>query len=170
MKVNKWIILLLSVFFIATFIVGYHIGEMRSERSKMADTVFVSDTDTIWQDTVIEKIKYMPKEILKLRKDTIRDTVLTLERKTYEDTLTNERDSIIMKAFISGYDANLDSMKVNWKRHKEIITNTVTITKYIEKPRKFWDRFHIQPEATFGYDPLGKKWGCVIGVGVGFEL
>lgn len=170
MKMNKWIILFLSALFLFFFMVGYHVGQVRSQGSKMADTVFVSDTDTIWRDTVIEKTKYIPKEIIKLKVDTIRDTILTFERKIYEDTLTNDKDSIILKTFISGYEANLDSTSVRWKNHKEIITNTVEITKYIERPKTFWDRFHIQPQATFGYDVLNKRWGGVVGIGVGIDL
>lgn len=170
MKNNKWIILFLSALFFFTFMVGYHVGEMRSQGSKMADTVLVSDTDTIWRDTVIEKTKYIPKEVIKIKVDTIRDTILTFERKIYEDTLTNDKDSIILKAFISGYEANLDSTSVRWKNYKEIITNTVEIIKYIERPKTFWDRFHIQPQATFGYDVLNKRWGGVVGIGVGIDL
>lgn len=30
--------------------------------------------------------------------------------------------------------------------------------------------FHIQPQATFGYDPLNKQWGAVVGFGVGIDL
>lgn len=167
---NKYKILILSALFILSFIIGCQYGNMRSEGSKTADTVFVSDTDTLWKDTVIEKTKFVPKEVIKLRIDTVRDTVLTFEKKKYVDTLTNDNDSIILTSYISGYEANLDSTSVDWKKHTQIITNTVTVTKYIEKNKTFWNRFHIQPQATFGFNPLNKHWGAVIGLGVGFDL
>ena len=37
----------------------------------------------------------------------------------------------------------------------------------VEKKRKW---FHIQPQATFGYDPLRKEWGAVVGIGIGVDF
>ena len=50
---------------------------------------------------------------------------------------------------------------------KEInTTQTIEITKIVEK--KKW--LSVRPEATFGYDPLNKNWGVVVGIGVGVNL
>lgn len=165
---NKLFILLLSLLLIATFVIGYMVGETRSEPLEIRDTVLQTKVDTLYKDTVIEKTKYVPKEVIKLRTDTItKDTILTVEQKTYEDTLCNDKDSIILQSFISGINSNLDSTSVKWRKHKEIITNTIEITKYIEKPRKL---FSIQPQATVGYDPINRNWGAVVGFGVSINI
>ena len=136
-----------------------------------SDTVVTTRVDTIWNDTIIEKTKYIPKKVEIIRTDTItKDTILTTEQKIYEDTLCNDKDSIILQSFISGISSKLDSTSVNWKKHKEIITNTVEVTKYIEKPKTFLDRIHIQPQITSGYDFLNHQWGITAGIGFGIDL
>lgn len=168
---NKLFILLLSVLIIITFIVGYQVGEMRSERQEIRDTVTIVEFDTLYKDTVIEKTKFIPKEVIKLRTDTVtKDTILTFEQKIYEDTLCNDKDSIILKSFISGVSSSLDSTSVAWKKHTTVITNYVEITKYIEKPKTFWDRFHIQPQITSGYDLINHQWGIMGGIGLGIDI
>lgn len=171
MNKTKWIILLLSVLFVITFIIGCQWGEMRSEPKEISDTVFLTRTDTIWNDTVIEKTKYITKKVEIIRTDTItKDTILTTTLKIYEDTICNNNDSIILQSYISGINCKLDSTSVNWKKHKEIITNTVEVIKYIDKPKTLKDRIHIQPQATFGYDPINKNWGAVVGFGCSMNL
>ena len=131
----------------------------------------IERVDTIWNDTIIEKTKYIPKKVEIIRTDTItKDTILTTEQKIYEDTLCNDKDSIILQSFISGISSKLDSTSVNWKKHKEIITNTVEVTKYIEKPKAFLDRIHIQPQVTSGYDLINHQWGITAGIGFGIDL
>lgn len=169
---NKYLtILLLSLLLIATFIIGYDVGVRRSEPKNTSDTVYNTRIDTIYNDTVIEKTKYIPKEVIKLRTDTItKDTILTFEQKIYEDTICNNEDSIILKNFISGISSKLDSTSVAWKKHTTVVTNTVEITKYIEKPKTFWNRIHIQPQITSGYDVINHQWGIVGGIGIGINL
>lgn len=168
MNKTKWIILLLSVLFVITFIIGCQWGEMRSEPKEISDTVTVVEFDTIviTKDTTITK--FVPKIIEKLRIDTItKDTVLVTERKEYINECTNENDTAVIKAIIVGVNASLDSLSVLWKKHSIIQTNTVTVTKYIEKPKKL---ITIQPQATFGYDPINKNWGAVVGFGVSLNI
>lgn len=165
---NKLIILLLTAFLVLGFIIGCQWSEMRSEGLETIDTVFQTKVDTFWKDTVITQTKYIPKKVEVIRTDTItKDTILTVEQKTYEDTLCNDKDSIILQSFISGINSSLDSTSVKWRKHKEIVTNTIEITKYIEKPRKL---FSIQPQATVGYDPINRNWGAVVGFGVSMNI
>ena len=165
---NLLIILILAALFVTTFILGCKWQEMRSERQETSDTVFNTKVDTFWKDTVIEKTKYIPKKVEIIRTDTItKDTVLVTERKTYIDTLCNDKDSIILKSSITGINVKIDSLQAEWKKQKEIITNYVEITKYIEKPRKL---FSIQPQATVGYDPINRNWGAVVGFGVSINI
>jgi hypothetical protein len=56
------------------------------------------------------------------------------------------------------------------KKSEVIKTNTITVEKYIKEQKKLWDRIHLQPQATFGYDPINKNWGAVIGLGVGIDI
>ena len=168
---NKLFILLLAAFLVLGFAIGCQWHEMRSEPLEIRDTVLQTKIDTLYKDTVIEKTKYVPKEVIKLRTDTItKDTILTFEQKIYEDTLCNDKDSIILKSFISGVSSSLDSTSVAWKKHTTVITNYVEITKYIEKPKTFWDRFHIQPQITSGYDLVNHKWGIMVGIGLGIDI
>lgn len=169
---NKYLtILLLSLLLIATFIIGYDVGVRRSEPINTSDTVYNTRIDTIYNDTVIEKTKYIPKEVIKLRTDTItKDTILTFEQKIYEDTICQNQDSILLKTTISGINARIDSTSVAWKKHTTVVTNTVEITKYIEKPKTFWNRIHIQPQITSGYDVINHQWGIVGGIGIGIDL
>ena len=163
---SKWIFLFLSLLFVITFIVGCQVGKMRSEPTGTIDTVTVSDT--IWKDTTIWKEKPVPKYIKVVKTDTItKDTVLQTENKSYIDTLCVQNDTAIVTSNIQGINAELLSTEVTLKKREIIKTNTITITKYIEKPKKL---FNIQPQATFGYDALNRNWGAVIGIGVGINL
>lgn len=164
---NKWLILaLVAAFLILTFIVGYRYGEMRSEAQETSDTVTV--TDTLWKTDSFEVIKPIPKYIKVVKTDTItQDTVLETENKTYIDTLCVQNDTAIVTSNIQGINPELLSTEVKLKKQEITKTNTITITKYIEKPKKI---INIQPQITAGYDPINKNWGAVIGFGVGINL
>ena len=167
---NKLIIALLSVLFIITFIIGYQVGEMRSEPLEISDTVTVNDT--VWNTDSFEVVKPIPKIVKVVKRDTVYtekgDTIqLTTENKTYKDTICVQNDTAIVTSNIQGINAELLSTEVMLKKQEIIKTNTITITKYIEKPKKL---FNIQPQATFGYDALNRNWGAVIGIGVGINI
>lgn len=166
---RKWLfILLLSVLFFITFIVGYQVGEMRSEGSITSDTVTVVEFDTIEsvRDTTI--YKQVPKFIEKLRVDTVKkDTVLVTERKEYINECTNENDTAIIKTTIVGVNASLDSLSVLWKKRNIIQTNTITVTKYIEKPSKL---ITIKPQIGVGYGVLHKNIDMYVGVGASINI
>ena len=164
---NKLLFLLLTAFLLLGFIIGCQWREMRSEGFKTSDTITVVefDTVTITKDTTITK--FIPKIIEKLRVDTIKkDTVLITERKTYNDTICQNQDSILLKTTISGINARIDSLQVSLKKQETIITNTIEITKYVEQKK----RFHIGPSFTAGYDPINGNFGMMIGVAALFDL
>ena len=156
----------MAAFLIASFIVGCHYGEKRSEAQETSDTVTV--TDTLWKTDSFEVIKPIPKYIKVVKTDTItQDTVLETENKTYIDTLCVQNDTAIVTSNIQGINPELLSTEVKLKKQEITKTNTITITKYIEKPKKI---INIQPQITAGYDPINKNWGAVIGFGVGINL
>lgn len=165
---NKLLFLLLSALFVITFIVGCQWGKMRSEGLETSDTITVVefDTVTITKDTTITK--FIPKIIEKLRVDTIKkDTVLITERKTYNDTICQNQDSILLKTTISGINARIDSLQVSLKKQEIIKTNTITITKYIEKPKKL---FNIQPQLGVGYGIFNRNVDMYVGIGIGANI
>ena len=140
-----------------------------------ADTVYVSDT--IYKDTTLTIFKEKPvvKEVYLTKVDTFytkegKDTILKTESKLYQDTLCCKNDSIILKNYISGVNPTLDSIKADWRRQETIITNTVEITKYIEKKRTFLDRLSIGPAVTAGYDPINRQWGMTVGFGAFYDI
>lgn len=133
-------------------------------------TVIEFDTITLLKDTTIYKPQ--PKIIEIIKRDTVYtstgDTIqLITEHKAYQDTLTCEDDSIVLKSYITGINSKLDSITASWKKRDKIITNTVTITKYIEKPRKL---FTIQPQVGIGYGFFNKKPDVYAGIGVGINF
>lgn len=167
MKNNIYVLLILSLLIISSFMVGRLTAERRSEGLETSDTVIISKRDTLWKDTIIEKTKYIPKKIVELRHDTItKDTVLTYEQKTYEDTIAFGNDSIVLSNTVTGVDARLDSTHVQWKKQKEIVTNYVYITNTVEK-KKF---ITFSPQATAGYDPFANRFGVVCGFGIAINF
>lgn len=166
MNKTKWIIALLSVLFVITFIVGYQVGEMRSEPTGTIDTVTVSDT--IWKTDSFMVEKPVPKYIKVVKTDTItKDTVLQTENKSYIDTLCVQNDTAIVTSNIQGINAELLSTEVTLKKREIIKTNTITITKYIEKPKKL---FNIQPQLGFGYGLINKNVDMYVGIGIGVNI
>lgn len=139
------------------------------------DTVFKTKTDTLWKDTLITETKLIPKYIVKTKTDTLfskdGDTIqLVTESKRFDKRLISDKDTADLQVYTSGIETSLDSLKMRLKTHKEVITNTVEITKYVEKKKSFWNRFHIQPQVTGGYDIINKQWGITAGVGVGIDI
>lgn len=139
------------------------------------DTVFSTKTDTFWKDTTIYEKEIKEKKVVEVRRDTVftekGDTLqLITEAKTFEKSLISDKDTADLQIYTSGINTALDSLKMRLKTHKEVITNTVEITKYVEKPKTLLDRIHIQPQVTSGYDLINKQWGITAGIGVGIEL
>lgn len=136
------------------------------------DTVFKEKIDTLWKDTTITKEKQVPRYIEILRTDTFykkdgSDTILKFENKKYKDTICIENDSIELQSFISGINSKLDSTKVKLKKSEIIKTNTITVTKYIEKPKK---HFHITPQLGVGYGIFSKQPDAYFGFGISYEF
>ena len=100
------------------------------------DTVTLSDTlylhDTL---TVDNPVPYL---VEKVKTDTVftpaGDTIqLVTETKKYEENIIQDQDTAVVKAQITGINAEIDTISVMFNR-REVI-NTIEITKYIEKKR-----------------------------------
>jgi len=174
MKNNLKTILPTIVIGILLVILGYYCGKTKQNVLKQ-DTVYNTKTDTLWKDTVITKKELVPKEIVKKKVDTLYlsngDTMLlNTESKRYDELLTSGVDTCFLTAFVSGVHPSLDSLSCRMKTHHEVVTNTVEITKYIEKKRKFKDRFHFAPNVSFGYGLFNKKPDLYVGFGLNVDL
>ena len=142
---------------------------------EQTDTSVTIKRDTIWRDTLITETQFVPKYIKELKRDTVytkdgNTLELARESKHFDKRLTIDKDTADIEIYTSGIETSLDSLKMALKTHTDVVTNTTTITKYIEKPKTFWKRFHIQPQVTSGYDIINKQWGITAGIGVGFDI
>lgn len=167
--------------FISVLILGgmwlrenYDIGNWLNGEHK-TDTVYSTRTDTLWKDTTITEKELIPKYIYKVKTDTVygkeqNPIELVTENKVYNDTIVCEKDTAEFQIFTSGIKSSVDSISLKLRKSEIIKTNTITITKYIEKKKTFLDRIHIQPQITSGYDIINQKWGVMFGVGVGLEI
>lgn len=139
------------------------------------DTVFTTKTDTLWKDTTITEKEFVPKIIVKTKIDTLfkenGETVqLITESKRFDKTILSDKDTADVQVYTSGINTSLDSLKMRLKAHKEVITNTVEITKYVEKKKTFFDRFHIGVQAGYGYGLNYKGLEPYVGIGASFDL
>ena len=178
MKNNKLIyisiILSIFIFFIIYFknnIYNYIIDRSTSriDTVLVSDTVRRIDTLTIFKEKTTLKIVKIEKVDTFYTKDG-NDTIFKTESKLYQDTLCNKNDSIILKSYISGINSKLDSLKADWRKSETIITNTVEITKFIEKKKTFLDKFHIGVQAGYGYGFKSKEFTPYVGIGGSIDL
>ena len=170
MKKSKYYIIAIILCSIIFGIFGYFVGN-KSQKIEKTDTVTV--TDTFWKDTTIVEKELVPKYIVKKRVDTVYskegDTLqLITEQKRYDRSLVSEKDTCDLEIYTSGINTSLDSLK--WRLKTHTITNTIEITKYIEKKRKFKDRFHFAPNVSFGYGLFNKKPDLYVGFGLNVDL
>lgn len=139
------------------------------------DTVFTTKTDTLWKDTTITEKEFVPKYIVKKKVDTVYtkegDTFnLITESKRFDKTILSDKDTADVQVYTSGINTSLDSLKMRLKAHNKVITNTVEITKYVEKKKTFWNRFHIGVQAGYGYGFNYKGLEPYVGIGASFDL
>lgn len=134
------------------------------------DTTIIHDT--VWKDTTIIEKQLVPKEVIKKKVDTVYtnlgDTLhLVTESKMFDKRFISSQDTCDLQIYTTGINTSLDSLKWRLKTHRVNTTEVVEIIKYEEKKKKW---LHIQPQATFGYDPLNRQWGAVVGLGIGVDL
>lgn len=174
MKNNLKTILPTIVIGILLVILGYYCGKTKQNVIKQ-DTVYSTKTDTLWKDTVITKKELVPKEIVKKKVDTLYlnngDTMLlNTESKRYDELLTSGVDTCFLTAFVSGVHPSLDSLSCRMKTHHEVVTNTVEITKYLERKKTLKDRIRFTPNVSVGYGVVNKKPDIYVGFGLGIDL
>lgn len=139
------------------------------------DTVFSTKTDTLWKDTTIVEKQLVPKIIEKTKIDTVfsnaGDTIqLVTESKSYEKRLISDKDTADLKIYTTGINTSLDSLKMRLRTHTEVVTNTVEVTKYVEKKKTVWDKISIGLQGGYGYGFQYKGFEPYVGVGVAVNL
>ena len=139
------------------------------------DTVFTTKTDTLWKDTTIVEKEIVPKYIVKKNVDTVYtkegDALnLITESKRFDKRLISNKDTADVQIYTSGINTSLDSLKMRLKTHTDVITNTVEVTKYIQKKKTFWNRFHIGVQSGYGYGLNYKGLEPYVGIGASFDL
>ena len=139
------------------------------------DTVFTTKTDTLWKDTTIVKKEYVPTIVEKVQIDTVYDSngdtiQLIVEAKKWEDSIVSNKDTAYLQIFTTGIRTSLDSTKIRLKTHTEVVTNTIEITKIVQKKKTVWDRFHIGLQAGYGYGFQYKGLEPYVGIGGSFDL
>lgn len=171
MKKSSWITIIpTAICAIALIVLGYYCGRTKTN-IKQIDTVTVSDT--VWRDTTITEKEFVPKEVIKKKVDTLYlqngDTLnLITESKRYDRTLTNDKDTADVEIYTTGINTSLDSLK--WRMKTHTVTNTVEITKYIQKNKTIKDRIHIEPQIGIGYGLINKRVDVYAGIGLGIDL
>lgn len=164
------ILLIIAIFLIVTAWVALFCKKTPPNIVK-TDTVTV--TDTVWKDTTITEKEFVPKIIVKTKVDTFYtekgDTVqLVTESKEFEKSIISDKDTADVKVYTSGINTSLDSLKMRLRTHS--VTNTVEITKYVERKKTFWDRFHFGVQGGLGYGIVKKNVDLYVGVGGSFDL
>ena len=170
MKLNNNVLLVVGLFI--CLIMGCLLWYAKTPPNiSKTDTIF--HTDTLKYVDSIEIIKPIPKIIKVIKTDTVfnekGDTIeLVKESKKYQDTIICAKDTMEVTSYISGYDATLDSLKVNLS--KQEVIKTIEITKYITPKKKLIDHFKVGPSVTAGYDVCNKQWGIMTGISVVYNF
>lgn len=177
MKSNTLIFISLAICFI---ILGFFYLDRSGYFDPMkevikTDTVFTRKTDTLWKDTTIIEKEFVPKTIVKIKTDTLfkenGDTIqLITESKRFDKSIVSDKDTADVEIYTSGINTSLDSLKMRFKTHTDVITNTVEITKYIQKKKTFWNRWHVGLQGGYGYTFKTKDLQPYVGVGISFDL
>lgn len=170
MKNSKYYIIAIILCSIIFGIFGYYCG---SKPQKVIETDTVTVTDTFWKDTTIVEKELVPKYIVKKKVDTVYskggDTLqLITEQKRYDKSLVSDKDTADIQIYTTGINTSLDSLK--WRLKTHTVTNTIEITKYIEKKRKFWDKINIGVGVGYGLGLKNKEIEPFIGVTVNYSI
>ena len=162
-------LLYVALFFMALIIGGYwfHKSYNIDDLITRTDTIVSTKTDTIYKTDTFTLIKPKPVYANVVKTDTLytnqgEPIQLKTEQKTYKDTICAANDTVIATSYISGINANLDSLNLQLFRKELIKTNTVEITKFVKKKQ----RVNISPQLGVGYGLINKKPDIYAGIGI----
>lgn len=178
MKSNNTLIvicLLFIIIFMIYYFINNNYNNIYNNLINKTDTIRVERTDTVYKTDTFKIKELIPKKIVEIQRDTVYDSKgneieLVTENKLYQDTLICDKDTAELQIFTSGIKSNVDSVSLNLRKSEIIRTNTIEITKYIDKPKRFVDRFHIGIQGGYGYGFNYKGFEPYVGIGVSFDL
>lgn len=168
---SKWLIAILlydlSLLILFLIVRACNDGaETQKEVATDTTTITIYDTVTYKQPIAVDSVvvRYKTVKVKKIVTDTLQvvDTLLVNDSVLVELPITQKeyKDSTY-NAWVSGYEPNLDSIKVYPKTVYNTITNTITIK---EKPK----RWGIGVQGGYGYGIGG--FTPYIGVGVHYNI
>ena len=178
------ILLLVCTIVMATMLVLLYAQEKKLyDYKKLVSSIdyptIVTTTDTVFETKTL--IDTVPQYITrwKTKTDTLfkeNDTiphVVQLKGKTYSNTVTDDNDTITYHAHVSGYDVDgqeyprLDSIEFTLRRFMTQTNTTSTQVVKVPRKRQF---ITTSPSVTFGYDPINKQWGAMVGLSLNFNV
>lgn len=135
------------------------------------DTTIITKIDTIIDTFEVQKIKLVPKILETVKHDTIHsDTVLTTERKYYQERFYLGKDTADISVMTTGINTIVDSIGIKLKTFRTYTTNTVEIIRYVEKEKSFFSRFHIGFQVGYGLGLKNKDFEPYVGFGGSMDL
>lgn len=146
---------------IASLVLNAYFLTRKQHETVKRTTIITERIDTI-RDTVPQLIT---ETFIKHQKDTmfvtefINDTVAIVNVPITQKVFA--KDSVY-KAWVSGYDQNLDSLRVYFK--------STTITERVEITKKDNRRFGVGPYVGVGYNFNNKKVDYSVGIGVSYNI
>ena len=169
---NSNTLIFVCFFIILAILGGFYFGKCYyNEKIEKIDTIIKRDT-VIDRDTfTFFKDKLVPIYRTVKKIDTVftekGDTIpLITENKTYTDTVCAQKDTAIVTSYMSGINAQIDSLRVEMRTTKETITNTIIVTKYITKPKKV----NIGLQGGYGYGFKSRQLEPYVGIGVSINF
>lgn len=179
---------LTTLLFIGTVVMMFLLGVMYYQDKTLSkyrnileniDTTTVTKTDTVYQTKVYTDT--IPKYVTrwKTKTDTLykeNDSVphvITLNTKTFENTLTDNNDTLHYQATVTGYDKDnedyprLDSIK--WILSHQITQTSTSTTQVIKVPQKA-SKWHLTPSIGTGYGLVNKQCDVYLGISLGYSI
>lgn len=139
------------------------------------DTIFKTKTyrDTVPKYITRWKTKTKTDTLFKFKENDTIPHVVELKEKAYSNTITDDKDTIEYQAHVSGYDVDnqeyprLDSIEFTLRR---FVTHTNTTSSQVVNVKQKRQFITTSPSVTFGYDPVNKQWGAMVGLSVNFNV
>lgn len=164
MKNNITTYLLIAALFVAVVAFIGACNTLYKQQPKVIKTV---ERDTVLVERVDTFVVEKPKEVYRYtcRTDTIHvnDTVqveIPIELTEYADTLAVDSSEVIYRAFVSGYNANLDSL--SFRVHTQHSNINTTITTQVRKASR-WG-FGVTAGYYAGYDVYKNQFSSGFGL------
>ena len=170
-KSNLFLAVILLVMAVISFSLVKNCNRPRFNGIEKSDTII--KTDTLYKYDTLTIGRPVPKIVEKIKIDTVYDyngteIPLVTETKHYQDTIIQQKDTAVVRAQVTGINAELDTVSVMFNRRE--ITNTVEITKYVEKKKGIWDKFSIGFGVGYGYGLKNKDIEPFVGVSLIYNL